>query len=434
MLRRLFVLAAALLCAFPGGAGGQPPTASTKSAESLYALYLARDYFELTAQLGNLAPEDQRRAFFAGQVDAAFARDGAAEENLRRFLSMPDAPPDWRKEAWLTLGNTHLRGGDYENAARELDRALKDPGVTFTPTERLDVEQNLAVARVLRGSPPPSRADHTGPSKVDATRGMGGWLFMDVSVNGMTQQMLVDTGANSCAATETFARLHKIQVLPDRVEVIAGTGKSFFAHVGLADTVQVGKMVFHHVVFLVVRNEDAAISGFGVTMDGVVGLPLIAALEHLRVDADGGSVEVGGASSGAPEGVPDKNLAYHGLNLLVRVQYQDHAVPFVLDTGSNQTLLYSQFTRRFPQAVAGVPYQTGFQAGIGSQIIFSDRVPPQIALGVHGLPVTLHDAVALDNDSSYEPAVYGLAGANLLRGGFELDFRRMELSLTGSGN
>ena len=290
MALRLFFLAVAVLCASSGGIEAQPTVASPKTAEELYTSYQARDYFELEAQLGNLALGDQHRDFFAGQVDAAFLRGAAAEEKLRHFLTLPNSLPDWRKEAWLTLGNMHLREGNYDDAARELDHALGEPGVRFTPAERLDVEQNLVVARALRGSPPQSREDYAGLSSVSASRGSGGLLFMDVCVNGMTQQMLVDTQANACGATETFARLHKIHTLPDRVEVISSTGKTFFTHAGLAETVQVGKMIFHHVVFLVYRDEDARTPALGITMDGVVGLPLIITLEHLRVAADGSSV------------------------------------------------------------------------------------------------------------------------------------------------
>ena len=271
---------------------------------------------------------------------------------------------------------------------------------------------------------------------MDASRGSGGLIYLNVNVNGLTQQLLLDTGANFCVASETFARLHKISLLPDQLSVTSATGQVVSMRVGLADTVQVGRMAFHHVVFGVCPDKALIMPTLGVTMDALLGLPVIIALEHIRVSADGSSVEVGPASLLTPAPASARNVAVacNCLFPLVRLQYGDDKVPFVLDTGANQTILYSRFATRFPQVLAGSTEQKEYQNELGGRTVTTMRVPARTELVVGNVPVVMHDvSVSAENEAS-GPAVFGLAGANLLTSGFELDFRRMELSLAPPSN
>ena len=410
--------------------GPESPAPKFKTAEQLYAVYLARDYFSLQEQFDSLDPADQTRDFFAGQLHAAFLQDDQAEEKLHRFLALPNTAADWRKEAWLTLGNVHLRRGDYDVASWELVHALYEPGAVFTAAEKTDAEQNLTLARALHGSPPPSESDHAGPSTVNSTRTEDGLLYIDVRVNGSTEQYLVDTGTNICAMSETIARLHHLRMLPDRMDVLTSTGKLIPAGIGLADTVQIDAMTFHNVVFGAFSNQQNLPVKLGFDSSKIVGLPLLLALKHLRVAADGSSVEVGLPSKSVSSAATG-NLAFKGLMPLARLQYQGNPLPFLLDSGSYTTVLYSRFTQRFPEALTGATAQNEVRAGLGlaNQTVISGRVLPQVQLNIGNVPVMLHDVFTQPAEEFFGSSVVGVAGANLLKSGFDLDFRRMELSV-----
>ena len=212
MKLRLSLLAAVGFCALPH----YLYAADSKAAGQLYTVYLSRDYFALSAQLGSLDPGDPRRGFFEGQLDAAFLRDGPAGEKLRRFLELPGMEADWRKEAWHTLGETELLRGDYEGAARDLARMLEEPSAQIGVMERTVAEADLSTARALRGTPPQSRSDHSEASSINvtwSTKGVeqGGLLYLDFRVNGLTENALFDTGATCSVASESFARRHGLQ-------------------------------------------------------------------------------------------------------------------------------------------------------------------------------------------------------------------------------
>ena len=407
-----------------------PPISSAD--KELYALYLQRDYFTLETRLAGLDAKDPLRGFFEGQLDAAFLRDEQAAEKLQRFLDLPGTEHDWRKEAYLTLGDVALRAFAYETAALNLDKALREPSAQFTAANRRDTEQDLVAARALRNLEPQSRDDFEGPSTVNASRGSGGLLYVDVSVNGSTEQLLFDTGSEACVASETFARLHKLLMLPGQVQFTSSTGESRHARLGVASNVRIGKIALHSVVFGMVPDADLTIPELGMT-DAIMGTPVLLALEHVRVAADGGSVEVGLPTTDAPPTVAaSRNMAFYGSLPLVQLSYQGDSVPFLLDTGMNETVLYARFGRRFPGAVAGAAKQLRYNFGIGSALTASVQMPSQIELGVGRTPVTLRDAVVIQSgDELYGPPVFGIAGANLFTGGLDLDFRRLVVSLPG---
>ena len=402
----------------------------------MYAVYLSRDYFALSAQLNSLDPGDPHRGFFEGQLDAAFLRDGSAGEKLRRFLELPGMEADWRKEAWYTLGETESRHGDYEAAARDLAHVLEEPAAQLGSMERTEVEADLSAARALRDTPPQSRSDHSGASSVNvtwSTNGMdrGGWLYVDFRVNGLTENALFDTGAGCSVASESFARRHELHMLSGMTSAIGVTGHSVPARLGLADEVQIGKMTFQHVVFAVLSDKDVSFAQFGVKVDSVIGLPLILPLGHLRVSPRDYSMEIGlPLNSATAVSTQEPNLALDRLLPLVGVRYGDSNLPFILDTGLNTTNLFKRFGQRFPQALLGSVLNVFGQAFLGDNPEVSFQTLPQLELTVGNNPVLLRgiDAFTVD-ESANLPPVFGMMGGDLLAGGYELDFQQMRFSL-----
>ena len=428
----LLLATASFLRVCPCKAQSPVPSPPTGTAEHLYAVYLARDYFALKSQLGTLGPRDLRRGFFEGQLAAALLQDDQAEEKLLQFLGLPNSEADWRKEAWLALGNGRLRRGDYRAAARALAQALNEPHAQFTAPERLDAEENLALARALEDCPSQTVVGQTNTSTVNASRGKSGMVLIDVKVNQLTEAAVFDTGANGSIVSEAFARRHHLHLLPDQIDVTSSTGKTLTTKLGLADEVQIGKMIFHHVIFAVIRDQDSSFPDAGLTIDATVGLNLILPLKHLRVAADGNRMEIGLPSASLPLIGSEWNLAFDGMMPLVQLQYQSSSLPFLFDTGMNQTLLYVRFGQRFPRALEGVSTRTDWLDGMGSRVAIRKQIVPSIELRAHDVPVVLHGIGILTEEQLFNPPVFGLIGEDFLPGGFELDFNRMEFSLIGT--
>ena len=423
------ILSLIVLSAPSLGWATEPAATAAPPAQTLYAICQAHDYFLLEKRLANFDPSDPRRAFFDGQVAAAFRRDEAAEQALGSFLAVPGSDPDWRKAAWSSLGSVRLRRGEYGTAAQALAKAMNEPGTRFTTDERRDTEQTLAVARALDGTPALRRITNGAAATLPTHRDKAGLLNVEIHANGQAEQAVLDTGANFSCASATFAQKHGIRLLRDPVNVQAATGNTVPAQIGVANHLQIGRSEFEHVVFLVFQDKDLAFPQIDYAIHVIVGLPVILALEHLRFADDERTVEVGGLPSDTGGTPAARSLALDGLTPIVRVRYAGESLPFNLDTGAPQTSLTACFKQRFPTALAGASSHTIQQGGAGGAITSPVQMIPALTLGGDAVNVTLHAVTAVTGDVPPVPGVYGTIGRDFLAGGFELDFRQMRFSL-----
>ncbi len=417
-------------CGAEPAAAAPPDLAGTIRA--CYATYRNRDYFTLQTQLAGLTLPEPERLFFTGQIEAAFLHDQAAEEALLHFLASSQGNPDWRQEAWLTLGNCRLRRQLYAPAAEALSKALAEPSVQFTPAERTDAQQNLSAARALASSPPQTCDPYTAPSRINATNSVdvGAGIYIDMQVNGFTEEAMFDTGANLNFATESFARRHNVRLSNDVADGISSTGQTIQGRLGMADLVKIGAITFHQVVFVVLPDQDLAFSSGNVA--AVAGLPLIIPLRRLRFTTDNNSLEVGLASESQADSSPLlPNLAFAGLMPLVKLQYQGQSMPFVLDTGMSGTTLFPRFVQRFPGALAGATQAQDSREAIGSRKADVENIIPSIQLTLDQKTVLMKETPVFNENLLFLPPVFGMLGADFFPKGFELDFQLMRCTTLG---
>lgn len=168
------------------------------------------------------------------------------------------------------------------------------------------------------------------------------------------------------------------------------------------------------------------LAGSGEASSLIVGLPLILGLERMRYDATQSRLEVG-LPGQATDG--NQNLAFDGLAPLVRARYRGQSLPFVLDTGMQQTHLARRFGQRFPGALAGSTPRATRQRGVGSNATLQINVVPTLDLSAGGWPRKLRDVPALTADRAFLPPVFGALGADFCRDGFELDWRAMRFAV-----
>ena len=430
MTRCTLVLVVSMLYGVLPWHGHAEAPGAEATAMRLHELYAARNYFTLRKQVGTLDAHDPHWLFLEGQLDAAFLRDDLAEDKLQRFLQLPDLEAKWRQEALLTLGETHLRQSRYKVAAGELTRALAEFSPQFTADERLVTEQDLSNAQVLQEAPPQTRSDAGGVSTVKATRSpFGGRVYLDVQVNGSTEPMLLDSGAGQSFVSESFARRHQLQMLPGTAGATSATGEILTTHLALADTLQVGQVTLRHVTFAVFPDQDL-VHTLGGKVDGAIGFPVLLACKRWRVAADGRSVEVGEPATGtaAVDASASPNLACDGGIPLVRVGYQDQPLTFVLDTGDDVAGVFPRFGERFPQALLGAKPFNGQSAGIGSKPGTYTRYLPRLEVSMQGKPVVVRGMIMRPETIAFYPGAFGVLGADPLRFGYEVDFRRMTLT------
>lgn len=399
------------------------------AAQQLHNLYLTRDYFTLAEQVKTLDNHDPQRLFFDGQLDAAFLNDDLAIDKLRRFIQMPSMNAKWRREALTTLSETHLRRGEYRIAFEEFSLLLSKFGPELSTEERAGINQEESIARALQNLPSQSRIDTSISSSVAASKDKSGHIFMDVSVNGSSEQMIMDTGANFNVASEAFAHRHKIHILPNSVQIKTFAGEAVSALLGIANKVEIGNVILRHVAFIIVPDKDVPHSTDS-SMDGVIGFQILRSLERWQVTSGGDCVEISRSSKNLlrDDFSITPNIACDGFLTLVKLRSSGIIMTFMLDTGSDLTMIFPRFSDRLPQVLHKAVPRISRTLTIGSKSADYTRALPQLELSINGRLLKAHNVVVGSRSLPFLQGSFGLLGADTLAVGYEVDFKQMTIT------
>ena len=218
------------------------------------------------------------------------------------------------------LGNIRVRRGVYRDAAKAYEQALNEPNAHFSPVEYATIKQDFAIAFALKDIPMQQRRSYQGTSLVNATQGKGGldyrgMIYVDVQVNRYTEAAIFDTMASYCVSSESYARRHRLRMLPDLISITSSTGETINAMLGVADEIKIGDMIFTHVIFVVIKDDNMLLSNAGIHMDSVIGMPVIVALDRVQFSYKDNSMKIGTQSEfPRSDAVPKHNMVLDGLN------------------------------------------------------------------------------------------------------------------------
>jgi predicted aspartyl protease len=369
-------------------------------------------WFELRAAVSGQSPDILRAA-----VATAFNETPAAEDLLRRILrSDPRGPA--ADDAYDLLCRIYRRTGQYARLAethRAWAAAFPDSagarrwGEDRDKFNRPDQVNPLPARTVLR---------HAGR----------GYPTVPVSINGIEDQFILDTGAWQSALTEAEARKLGLTVLEETAVLVDASGTQTRFRTAIAEEVAIGPMRFRDVSFAVIDPTGP----FADSELGIVGMPMLLGLGTIRWSAEG-TVEVG-APAAAPDPGARPNLAFDRTRLLLTADVLGRSVLATLDTGANTTELNANFADLFPALVQKAGTRGTQQlAGIGGARTYDSIALPELAFTVGSREVTLRPAsVTLQRlELLGGECCIGNAGHDLLvQGrGFSIDFSRMTVTV-----
>jgi predicted aspartyl protease len=180
------------------------------------------------------------------------------------------------------------------------------------------------------------------PTPVQARRDQQGLWDVSVEVNSQRGEWIFDTGANYSTVSESEARRMGLAIR----EVSGYTrdlgGGKHPTRLAVAGELRFGSARLHNVVFLVLADQSLIFSALQ-SIHGILGLPVMRALECVEVSADG-AITFGKA---APAARDPANLFFDGLNPIVQVGHAGHNVQMMLDTGAVTTFLYPSILDAF---------------------------------------------------------------------------------------
>jgi hypothetical protein len=191
------------------------------------------------------------------------------------------------------------------------------------------------VDRILAGYPDQTIA-RRGYSRVEYGQ-LNNLLLAPLSINGIDADYVTDSGSDVSVISQTEAKRLGLKVHPFS-EIAGGYGLTHkLSGVAVADRVTIGEFELRHVAFMVDDDVPPAI-------DGILGLPVLIALETMRWNSDG-TLEIGVAPQ--PKNIRDSNLCFT-YGLLASAAVEGRPVMLDFDTGSDRSLFFRNFADEFP--------------------------------------------------------------------------------------
>ena len=385
-------------------------------AEPLKALYEAHEWFELRDAV--VAARDAP-ALYQGAVACAFHDLRAAEKHLRRVVAAAPRSAD-AIEAHGMLITVAQMDADYGRALAEI-RALQ-PIVSDSG----GLENGAAFFSALAALPRQGVAMRRAAT-VRCSLDQGN-LFIPVAVNGHAAAYIVDTGANFSLISEGEARRLGLAIHEapgSNVSDAAGANVAF--RLALAERLSIGAFELRNVAFLVGSDEHQPFADLPPTSRGVIGIPVLLALEAIRWHADG-RFEVGVPG---PRGTRrDANLCFDGVNPHVNAQYQGRPIRVFLDLGATKTRLMPAFARDFPEAIQDAKTGQSTIRGVSGSANVDAAFLQNVALQVGGRDLRLPSAEVLLQDLPGKRERFHVwAGPDLFAAAraVTVDFRSMRL-------
>ena len=415
---------AIVLCCFSSGLGAQGQ--ATPEPAHFQELFDRRDYFALRdslEQLSDLTAGPAELRFFKAATQQAFNLPAASNQTIEALLAEEDLGSQLiLRLRYLQLTN-HLRLHRYGAALGSANTFLSDIRDDSSSALVADVRGKLPLLQVL-ANVPPQETEIRGPSKLV----LGKTRRVPLKIQGTKFSFALDTGANFSVIMRSEAQRLGLEIRPTNLVISTSTTRRVVGDVTVAREVEIGKIRYRNVVFLVLPDETLSFSD-GEKVPGLVGFPLVNAMGEVRFRRDN-VMEI----PDKPQRRPYQNLALHDLDPLVQVRYGKDDLLCRLDTGANRTVFYEPFFRQYQERIESAGHRITAKAGGvgGIQEIPAYRLPKMAltiaAAGVNLRRVEVYTQSIRDLEENYLHCNVGLDAFARFQS-YTINFRDMALVL-----
>jgi hypothetical protein len=271
----------------------------------LQSLYDAHHWFALRATVDDRSP-----VFFPGAVAVAFHDLENARRHLKDAIAAAPAS-DQAREAQNLLVSLAFRSGAHRAAHARLAAMLRQRPDDAGTANALPLAAALAAA-------PDQAVSHRASVRIEPRETRGGY-FLPIAINGKAAHYVLDTGANFSVLTESEARRCGLTVHDAATKIANVGGAAIGLRAAVAEEVAIGSVRMTQVAFLVFRDDQQPFNAMAPTERGAIGLPVLLALQTLRVHRDG-AIELGFPPAKATASAAPPNLAFDNLYPIARAE------------------------------------------------------------------------------------------------------------------
>ena len=221
------------------------------------------------------------RDYFAGILAN---RTGRLEESIRLLNS---AIPSIRKSqparaalALEALADDYNKSFRYGDAANTYDDLLAHFSGELEKERLQGTRDDAGLLHLLAGAPAQTIA-WQGPTRLKTERNPIGSIVTELTVNGVQEKWLLDTGANMSVVTRSFAQKLGLKPLPGFAQTGSGiTGIENPLQVALVPTLQIGGATLNNVVVMIFDDANLKINmgKQSYQINAIIGYPVFQAL------------------------------------------------------------------------------------------------------------------------------------------------------------
>jgi predicted aspartyl protease len=338
----------------------------------------------LTAKVRLMTPGVERD-YFSGILSSRSARTENGFRLLNRALpELRTTRPERAAIALKTIAEAYLASYRYREAAQAYDDLERH----FDENLRRGVGSDAAVARLLRDVS--AQTVHwVGPVRLPTSRNPIGTLVSEITIDGLSEQWLLDTGANQSVVSRSYAQRLGLVPLNGVASVGSGlTGLSSSLQVAVIPQLPLGGATVRNVIVLILDDANLRI-GPGpeaYQIHAVLGYPVLKGLGQVTFTRDGDFFA--GKTGSATVSVP---MFLRGLTPAIECEVDGQRLPFTFDTGASSSDFSVRYYERFAQGATNWSRRTVESGGAGGTVTQDVIIQPAVNMKIGDVSVVLRN-------------------------------------------
>jgi hypothetical protein len=411
-------------------ASGSAPNKTAANTADLDADIRNYDYEQLANALDGM-PQSAERDYFAGVLANRTGDVDKSIQLLNKVLPRLESTDPRRAAVGLaSLADDYVKNDRYNEAIPTYERLLQKFAPQLDAIEKQTTEDDYHTVLLLRNAPPQTISfdgEIDLPTHRDTVLGV---IESNLTVNGVEQPWIVDTGANFSTVSARFAARLGVRISKGSAQTQGVTGAENKLHVALLPELKLGGAVVRNVVLLVLDDQSMDLQ-LGKTeryqINAVLGYPVLQALKRVTFTKDG-HLQAGPDSPSPGDGA---RLYMDKLTPLLECETENRLVLFAFDTGAEQSMLSERYLRDFSEAFKGLakePFAMGGAGGVTTGMAYH---LPEVELGVGQARAVLHKVPVMPATGTDLDRTYGNLGRDLVDQyqSFTIDFENMRFFL-----
>jgi predicted aspartyl protease len=386
-------------------------------------LYQNEEYFKLIDRLetekANL--EQWQYSFFEAVIQNKLNKPRESNKNINTLLEnfKYNLHDSLKLELYECKLINHVHLFEY-NLALETSKIILSKYKSLLDSSETDEMQNSELIWNAAKDMKPQTSEIKGDSRIKIEKDLAGLVNIPVKSNNIESEFIFDTGANISTISESYAKKMNFKMLPGKIQVGTATDKKVETGLAYAETFEIGNMVFHNVLFLVVADEYLTFAGGLYVINGIIGFPVIKEMKEIQMSSDELYIPA------VPGNKKYRNLAVEGFTPLVNIVYGKDSLIFSFDSGARTTALYCPFFNKYKEKISSKYELDEIELdGAGGKMKYKGYVIDKVKLNVAGRESTIEDIKLLaeefkDDDKKFR---YGNLGRDFIN-----SFRTMVLN------